>query len=121
MQVTRAAELAVNQSNLDDIVYLKEESLPNAEDLQNQVALIPEPEEDGEVVEADFQVGEPGVKSEKETAKMRAIILRRRHLCMEKAAHSCRLQEASHATSTSATRVRSRRRLTKSRRSTPSK
>lgn len=75
----------VDESALDDTVFVKEGSELFAEGLDGEMAMIPEPDEsEGDVKEEDIQVGDPSVNTPAEIARMRAIIWSRRHICMGK-------------------------------------
>lgn len=86
MAVSRAADLKVDEADMDETVYLHEGSELHAEDLASQMALTPEAEADGDgsVTRSEIQVGDPAVNTPEEIERMRDIVWAKRHLCMGK-------------------------------------
>lgn len=86
LAVTSVSEMGVDQSGMDETVFVHEGSDLYAEDIAEELAVIPEPEVslDEPVKRDDVQVGDADVNTKDEIAKMKDIIWEKRHLLIGK-------------------------------------
>lgn len=75
MNVTKASDVNVDQSDLDETVFIREGASLDAESLEGELAMIPEPSEDeGVATREDLMVGDPEVNTPEEIERMKDII-----------------------------------------------
>lgn len=72
MNVTKAADLNLDQSDLDETVFIREGATLEAESLEGDLAMIPEPsEEGGPATRDDLMIGDPNVNTTEEIERMK--------------------------------------------------
>ncbi|KAJ0411926.1 hypothetical protein ATCC90586_009883 [Pythium insidiosum] len=85
LQAASVAEVALDQRELAEPVYIHEGSDLSAEDVERQVAMIPETPPEEEPTIDDVQVGQgEGYLTPEQVNRVKNIVWKRRHLCMGK-------------------------------------